>query len=107
MNSNARSVETPLNPSAFGAPGRIRAPALPAAVKKAKSYYPRFHLLPPVRVWIWEAVRPHHRAHHTADFREADPCSRALHRSDLEGAVYWKRVKLKKEVVEWVSGYLS
>jgi len=79
MNSNVNSVETPLNPSAFGPPGKIRAPALPAGVKKAKNYYPHFHLLVPVRALIWEAVRPQHRAHHTAVFREADLCSRELY----------------------------
>ena len=57
--------------------GKIRAPALPAAVRKAKSSYPHFHLFLPVRVW--EAVRPQHRAHHTAVFREVDLCSRALY----------------------------
>ena len=79
MNSNAKSVEPPLNPSAFGAPGKIRAPALPAAVKKAKSSYRYFHLLLPVRAWAWEAVRPQHRAHHTAVSRELDLCSRELY----------------------------
>ena len=79
MNSNVKSAGTPLNLSAFGAPGKIRAPALPAGVKKAKNYYPHFHLLVPVRAWIWEAVRPQHRAHHTAVFREVDLCSRALY----------------------------
>ena len=79
MNSNAKSVESPLNPSAFGAPEKIRAPALPAGVKKAKSSYQYFHLLLPVRAWAWEAVRPQHRAHHTAVFRERDLCSRALY----------------------------
>ena len=77
MNSNVKSVETPLNPSAFGAQGKIRAPALPAAVKKARNCYPHFHLLLPVRAW--EAVRPQHRARHTAVFRELDLCSRALY----------------------------
>ncbi len=82
MNSNARSVTTPLNPSAFGTPGKIRAPALPAVVKKAKSNYLYFHLfLPiPVHVWIWEAAQTHHRAHLRAVFREADLYSRALYR---------------------------
>jgi len=81
MNSNARSVETPLNPSAFGAPEKIKAPALPAAVKKAKSFYPHFHLLLPVHVRIWETTRIRHRAHQhqTAAFRELDLCSRALY----------------------------
>ena len=79
MNSNAKSVGTSLNPSAFGAPGKIRAPALPAAVRKAKNSYLHFHLLLLVRASVWEAVRPHHRAHHTAVFREVDLCSRALY----------------------------
>ena len=79
MNSNVKSVGPPLNPSAFGAPGKIRAPALPAAVKKAKNSYPHFHLFLPVRAWVWEAVRAQHRAHHTAVFRELDLCSRALY----------------------------
>jgi len=79
MNSNAKSVETSLNPSAFGAPGKIRAPALPAAVRKAKNSYLHFHLLLPVRASVWEAVRPHHRVHHTGVFRELDLCSRALY----------------------------
>jgi len=78
MNSNARSVDTSLNPSAFEALGKIRAPALPAAVRKAKNYYPHFHLWLPVRAWAWEAVQPQHRAHHTAVFRELDMYSRAL-----------------------------
>ena len=79
MNLNVKNVETSLNPSAFGAPEKIRAPALPAAVKKAKNCYPHFHLLPPVRASTWETARPHHRAHHTAVFREVDLCSRALY----------------------------
>lgn len=79
MNSNAKSAETPLNPYAFGALAKIRAPALPAAVRKAKNCYPRFHLLLPVPAWAWEAVRPQHRAHHTAVFRELDLGSRALY----------------------------
>lgn len=79
MNSNAKSVETPLNPCAFGAPGKIRAPALPAGVKKAKNCYPHFLLFLPVRASILEAVRPQHRAHHTVVFRELDLCSRALY----------------------------
>ena len=79
MNSNVKNVETSLNPSAFGAPGKIRAPALPAAVKKAKNYYPHFHLFLPVRALGWEAVRPQHHVHHTAVFRELDLCSRALY----------------------------
>jgi hypothetical protein len=79
MNSNAKSVETSLNPSAFGAPGKIRAPALLAGVKKAKNYYPHFLLFPPVRAWVWEAVRPQHRAHRMAVFREVDLYSRALY----------------------------
>ena len=107
MNSNAKSVETSLNPSAFGAPGKIRVPALPAAVKKAKNCYRYFHLLLPVRAWVWEAVRPQHRAHHTAVFRELDLGSRALYWSGLEGGVHWNRIKLKKEEAAWVSGSLS
>ena len=79
MNSNAKSVDTPLNPSAFGAPGKIRAHALPAVVRKAKNCYPHFHLLLPVPAWAWEAVRPQHHAHRTAVFRELDLCSRALY----------------------------
>jgi len=79
MNSNVKSVETPLNPSAFGAPGKIRAPALPAAVRTAKNCYPHFHLFLPVRASAWEAVRPQHHVHHTAVFRELDLCSRALY----------------------------
>ncbi len=78
MNSNVKSVEPLLNPYAFGALGKIRAPALPAAVKKAKNCYPYFHLLFPVRAWAWKVVQPQHRAHHTAVFREVDLCSRAL-----------------------------
>ena len=79
MNLNAGSVKTPLNRSAFGPQAKIRAPALPAGVKKAKNYYPHFHLLLPDRAWIWEAARPHHRAHHTAVFHEVDLCSRELY----------------------------
>ena len=81
MNLNARSVETPLNLSAFGTQAKIKGPALPAAMKKAKNYYPRFHLFPPVpvHVWIWEAAQTHHRAHLRAVFREADLYSRALY----------------------------
>ena len=79
MNSNAKSVGPPLNPCAFGAPGKIRAPALPAAVRKAKNYYLRFHLLLRVPASVWEAVRPQHRAHRMAVFREVDLCSRALY----------------------------
>ncbi len=81
MNSNVKNVKTPLNPSASGVAGKIRAPALPAAVKKAKSSYRHFHLLPPVRVRTWEALQPHNHVHQhqTAVFRELDLCSRALY----------------------------
>jgi len=79
MNLNAKSVATSLNPSVFGAPGKIRAPALPVAARKAKNSYPHFHLLLPVRAWAWEAARGQHHVHHTAVFRELDLCSRALY----------------------------
>ena len=79
MNLNAKSVETPLNRSAFEAPAKIRAPALPAAVRKAKNSYPHFHLLLPVPASVSQAVRLHHRVHHTVVFPELDMCSRALY----------------------------